>query len=486
MEEDLIKERKKKLEELKAMGVEPFGRKFLQTHIASDIIQKYGEKQFAENEESAEDVSVAGRVMLVRGHGKAAFAHLQDRSGKIQVYIRKDIIGEDGFKIYEKIDLGDFMGVTGSIFRTHTGELTIKVKKLYFLAKALRPLPEKWHGLKDVETRFRQRYLDLISNPEVREIFSLRAEVVKCIREFLNSKGYVEVETPMLHQIAGGAAAEPFKTFHNALGMDLYLRIAPELYLKRLIVAGMERVYEINRSFRNEGISTRHNPEFTMLEVYTAYADYNNVMDLTETMIQGIAEKTLGKKTITFNGNEINLNPSWKRIPYYEILKEFTQKDFIKMNEKETQEFAGEMKINIKECRNKDEILDQIFEKTVQPKLIQPTFVTDYSVTKSPLAKSKPENPGLVERFELFIGGEEIGNAYSELNDPIEQKKRFELQSLNQKDSVIDEDFILALEHGMPPTGGLGIGIDRLAMLLTDSKSIREVILFPQLRPEIK
>jgi lysyl-tRNA synthetase, class II len=295
----------------------------------------------------------------------------------------------------------------------------------------------------------------------------------------------------MLHQIAGGAAAKPFETFHNALGIDLYLRIAPELYLKRLIVAGMERVYEINRSFRNEGISTRHNPEFTMVEVYTAYADYNDIMDLTETLISGAAEKILGKKTIPFNGNEINLGIPWKRIPYFEILKEFTQKDFTGMSEEEVRNFAAGLNVNIEECKNKDDVLDQIFEKIVQPKLIQPTFVIDYSVTKSPLAKSKPDNPGLVERFELFVGGDEIGNAYSELNDPIEQKKRFELQVINHSQNpdsepcgTIDEDFILALEHGMPPTGGLGIGIDRLVMLFTDSRSIREVILFPQLKPE--
>ena len=479
MEEDLIKERKKKLEELKAMGVEPFGRRFSPTHSAADIIEKYGEKQFAENEESAEDVSVAGRIMLVRGHGKAAFAHLQDRSGKIQIYIRLDIIGEDGFKIYEKVDLGDFIGVVGSILRTRTGELTIKVKKLCFLTKAMRPLPEKWHGLKDVETRFRQRYLDFISNPEVRKIFSLRAKVIKYIREFLDGKGYSEVETPMLHQIAGGAAAKPFKTFHNALGMDLYLRIAPELYLKRLIVAGMEKVYEINRSFRNEGISTRHNPEFTMLEVYTAYADYNDVMDLTEGLIKDAAEKTLGRKKIIFGENELNLESPWKRTPYYEILKEFTQKDFIKMNEEESRRYAKELNVNVDECKNKDEIVNQIFEKIVQPKLIQPAFVIDYPVSTSPLAKSKPDNPDLVERFELFIGGEEIANAYSELNDPIEQRKRFEEQG-----GTIDEDFVRALEHGMPPTGGLGIGVDRLVMVFANVLSIREVILFPQLKPE--
>jgi len=479
MEEDLIKERKKKIEELKAMGVEPFGRRFVPTHSTADIIQKYGEKKFAEGEESAEDVSVAGRVVALRGHGKAAFCHLQDRFGKLQIYIRLDIIGEDAFKIYEKIDIGDFIGVAGTVFRTRTQELTIKVKKLFFLAKALRPLPEKWHGLKDVETRFRERYLDLISNPRAREIFSLRTKIVKYIREFLDRDGYTEVETPMLHQIAGGAIARPFKTFHNALGIDLYLRIAPELHLKRLIVAGMEKVYELNRSFRNEGISTRHNPEFTMLEVYTAYADYNDVMDLAEQIIQYAAEKSLGTKKVIFNENEINLESPWKRISYYEILKEFTGREFYKMDEEEARRFAKEKELNIEECRSKDDVINQVFEKIVGPELIQPTFVFDYPVSLSPLAKSRYDNPEIVERFELFIGGEEIANAYSELNDPLEQRKRFE-----QQGGKIDEDFVRALEHGMPPAGGLGIGIDRLVMVLANAPSIREVILFPQLKPE--
>ena len=479
MEEDLIKERLKKLEGLKAMGVNPFGEKFSPAQSIKDILDKYSEMKFQEGEESKEEVSIAGRAMTIRGHGKAAFAHLQDRSTKIQIYIRLDILGDEGFKVYEKVDIGDFIGVTGSVFRTRTGELTVKVKKLYFLAKAMRPLPEKWHGLKDIETRFRQRYLDLIVNPDVREIFNLRTKTIKYIREFLDNKDYIEVETPMLHQIAGGATAKPFKTFHNALGMELYLRIAPELYLKRLIVAGMEKVYEINRSFRNEGISTRHNPEFTMLEVYTAYADYNYVMNLTEELIGCAAEKSVGKKKITYNENEINLVSPWKRAPYYEVLKEFTGRNFLQVTENEAREIAIELNVNIEKCEGADAVVNQIFEKVAQPKLIQPTFVIDYPVKTSPLAKSKPDNPALVERFELFIGGEEIANAYSELNDPVEQRKRFEAQG-----GTIDEDFVKALEHGMPPTGGLGIGIDRLVMLFAGVDSIREVILFPQLRPE--
>jgi len=479
MEEDLINDRLKKLEGLKALGIEPFGRKFNATHSTEDILKKYGEKEFKENEETEEDVSIAGRITIIRGHGKAAFVNMQDRFGKIQIYIRKDFVGEEQFKIYENVDMGDFIAVTGSVFKTHTGELTIKAKKIFFLAKSLRPLPEKWHGLKDVETRFRQRYLDFISSPDVRKIFSLRTKILRSIREFLDEKGYTEVETPMLHSISGGAAAEPFKTFHNALSMELYLRIAPELYLKRLIVAGMEKVYEINRSFRNEGISTRHNPEFTMVEIYTAYADYNDVMDLTEDLISNAALKALGTKKITFDSKEIDLETPWKRIPYYQALKEATGKDLIVLSEPEIRDYTKEQNINIQDCKTKDEMVNQIFEKLVEPKLIQPTFVIDYPVSISPLAKSKRDNPEIVERFELFINGGELANAYSELNDPIEQRKRFELQG-----GTIDEDFVLALEHGMPPTGGLGIGIDRLVMLLTDSKSIREVILFPQLKKE--
>ena len=478
MEEDLINERKKKVDDLKAMGIEPFGRRFSPTHTSADIIQKYGEKQFAEGEETAEEACVAGRVIAIRGHGKAAFAHLQDRTGKIQIYIRLDFVGEDTFKVYEKVDIGDFIGVSGNIFRTRTGEITIKVKNLQFLAKALRPLPEKWHGLKDVETRFRERYLDIISNPEVRKIFALRTGAVKSIREFLDGKGYTEVETPMLHSIAGGAIAKPFKTHHNALNMDLFLRIAPELFLKRLIVAGMEKVYEINRSFRNEGISTKHNPEFTMLEAYTAYADYNDVMDLTEQIIQYAAEKSLGKKKLNSSGGEINLESPWKRIKFYDALKEATGKDFYAMSEADAGGFAREHNLNIEECHGKDEVVSQIFEKMMETTLIQPTFVIDYPVSISPLAKSRPDNTEIVERFELFINGEEIANAYSELNDPIEQRKRFESQG------SVDEDFVRALEHGMPPTGGLGIGIDRLIMLFAGVSSIREVILFPLLRPE--
>jgi len=494
MEEDLINERKKKIEDLKAMGIEPFGRRFAPTHTTADILQKYGEKQFAEGEESAEEVVVAGRIMTIRGHGKAAFANIQDRLGKVQIYIRQDVLGEQGFKIYEKTDIGDFIGVTGTVFRTRTGELTVKAKKLDFLAKALRPLPEKWHGLKDVETRFRERYLDIISNPEVKEIFLLRSKTVKFIREFLDNKGYMEVETPMLHSIAGGAIAKPFKTHHNALGLDLFLRIAPELFLKRLIVAGMGKVYEINRSFRNEGISTRHNPEFTMLEVYTAYADYKDVMDLTEAIIGYAAEKTAGKKKIMFGENEINLESPWKRTGFYEALKDATGRDFPGMTEEDARKFAGEKNINTEECGGRDEVVSQIFEKTVEHKLIQPTFITDYPISISPLAKSRPDNPEIVERFELFINGGEIANAYSELNDPIEQRKRFEKQALNHSpdeklgsgsgQGLVDEDFVKALEHGMPPTGGLGIGIDRLVMLFAGVSSIREVILFPQLRPE--
>jgi lysyl-tRNA synthetase class 2 len=436
-----------------------------------------------------EELSLAGRIITLRPMGKAIFGHIQDLLGKIQIYIRKDNVGEENFKFIKKyIDVGDIVGVKGKLFRTQTGELTVEVKELKLLSKCLHPLPEKWHGIKDIEVRYRQRYLDLIANPKAREIFLMRSKLISAIREFMNKYGFIEVETPILQPIASGANAKPFVTYHNYLEQNLYLRIAPELYLKRLIVGGFPKVFEIGKNFRNEGVDTTHNPEFTMMEFYSAYWDYNDLMKFTEEMFSYIIEKVLGGKSeIEFEGMKINLRPPFKVIGYFDILQEKTGKDkdfFLRAPLNELLQLAKEVGVEKIKVQTRAKIIDKIFEKVAEEELIQPTFVIDFPKILSPLAKTHREDEDLVERFELIIGKMEIANAYTELNDPKEQYKRFmeqlkEKQAGDEEAMEIDKDFIKALEYGMPPTGGEGIGIDRLAMLLAGVNSIREVILFP-------
>ncbi len=487
---DQIQQRLKKLEELRAMGINPYGQRFEPTTTAKNLTEQHQSTSGEELEKKKPRYSVAGRLLALRRFGKAAFAHLQDGSGKIQVYFKKDVLGEQGFALFEKLDMGDFIGVEGLLFRTKTKELTFLVEKLTLLSKSLRPLPEKWHGLSDVEIRYRQRYLDLIANPEVKEVFILRGRIVDAIRDFLNEQGFLEVETPMMQPIPGGAAARPFVTHHNALGIDLYLRIAPELYLKRLIVGGVERVYEINRNFRNEGISTVHNPEFTMLEFYMAYADYQTLIPFTEELITTVAQKVLGRLKLEFKNQAINLTPPWKRQTFFQAIAEANSLDAKLLSDRShLLALAKELELPIKGNEPSGKILDELFETTVQPKLIQPTFILDYPIEISPLARRKPDEPGLAERFELFIAGREVANAFSELNDPQDQRKRFEEQMARRaagdlEAPPLDEDFLRALEYGMPPAAGEGIGIDRFVMVLTNQPSIRDVILFPQMKPE--
>jgi Lysyl-tRNA synthetase (class II) len=483
---ELIKQRRQKLSELQENGQDPFG---VYTYPVTN-----SSKDIKDNFESLEgkDVSVAGRLLSKRVHGKAGFSDLYDRYGKIQLYVKIDDLGEEKLKFFKTLDLGDIIGVNGMVFKTHKGEISIHVKDFTLLTKSLQPLPEKWHGLKDPDLRYRQRYVDLIINPEVREVFFKRVEIIKSIRRFLDNRGYLEVETPILSAIAGGAAARPFITHHNTLDIDMYLRIATELYLKRLIVGGFERVYEIGKDFRNEGMDIRHNPEFTMIELYEAYADYNDMMRLTENMISQVCLDVLGTTKVTYQGQEIDFKPPWRRITMTDAVKQYANIDFneIKSSE-EAREVAKkynlELKKKLEDC-TKGDILNAFFEEFGEKNLIQPTFLLDYPVEISPLTKGKRGNPELTERFEAFVYGREIGNAYSELNDPIVQKERF-LQQLKERELgddeayMMDDDFINALEIGMPPTGGLGIGIDRIVMFLTDSYSIRDVILFPTMKP---
>jgi lysyl-tRNA synthetase, class II len=485
---ELIEQRIKKLEELRQAGLEPFGRAFYAEDHAMDLQDKYGAVSKEALEAEPVQCSLAGRIVAMRDFGKAAFAHIQDTTGKIQVYFRKDMLGE-GYKIIKKLDIGDIIGLKGKLFRTRTNELTVEVDDYMFLTKSLRPLPEKWHGLKDIETRYRQRYVDLIVNPEVRQTFIKRSIIIKAVRDFLESKGFIEVETPMMHPIPGGATAKPFKTHHNALDTDLYLRIAPELYLKRLLVGGYERVYELNRNFRNEGISTKHNPEFSMLEFYIAYRDYDFLMSFTEELIPYLAEKALGTLKIPYGEATIDLTPPWPRIPMLEALTQKGVPQEIFNDAEKAVAWARENGIDVEKGANLGKVLDEIFKEKVEPELIQPVFITDHPVELSPLSKRKPDNPALVERFELFICAREIANAFSELNDPMDQRQRFlkQVEAKDQGDEEahwMDEDFVRALEYGMPPAAGEGIGIDRLVMLLTNSQSIRDVILFPQLKPE--
>jgi lysyl-tRNA synthetase class 2 len=485
---ELLQIRRNKLDELRGIGVDPFGRRFERTHRAGDIFAAYQEKTKEELEEINAVVSIAGRIMQKRGMGKAGFAHIQDISGKIQIYVREDTVGQTKYKAFDLLDIGDIVGVKGTVFRTKTGELTVKAADLEVLCKSLLPLPEKYHGLKDVELRYRQRYVDLIMNQEVQETFIARSKIIQSMRRYLDSRGYLEVETPTLHAIAGGAAARPFITHHNALDMQLYMRIAIELHLKRLIVGGMEKVYEIGRVYRNEGISTRHNPEFTMIELYEAYADYQDIMKLTEEMIAHIALEVLGTTKITYQGQAVDLTPPWRRISMVDAIKDVVGVDFsVQMTDEEAHRLAKEHKVPVEPNMTFGHIVNQFFETYVEQTLIQPTFITGHPVAISPLAKKSDADPRFTDRFELFIVAREHANAFTELNDPIDQRERFEAQLVereqgNDEAHEMDEDFIRALEYGMPPTGGLGIGIDRLVMLLTDSPSIRDVLLFPLMR----
>jgi len=462
IEDELYQQRIGRIAEIEALGFQAYGHRFDFTHTIPRILAEYGEKT-AEQLDPRVNVRIAGRIVTVRRMGKAGFAHLLQNGERMQIYVRKDSVDEKDFALYQLLDIGDVVGVDGYLFRTKTGELSVHVERLYFLAKTLYSMPEKWHGLEDVETRYRQRYLDLIANPEVRKVFVTRAKIVSSLRRQLEERGFLEVETPMLQSIYGGAAARPFTTHHNTLDIDLYLRIAPELYLKRLVVGGIDRVYEINRNFRNEGISTHHNPEFTMLEFYQAYTDYNGLMDLSEELLRQTAIDATGSAAVEYQGEQI---------------------DFGKFRRMTMREAVGDPSL-------KGHALVEAFERNIESTLIQPTMIYDYPVEISPLSKNKPDDPALVERFEIYVAGMEIGNAFTELNDPQEQRRRFEMQldmreNGDEEAHQMDEDYVRALSYGMPPTGGEGIGIDRLTMILTNSRSIRDVILFPLLRPEVR
>ncbi|MFD2170652.1 lysine--tRNA ligase [Tumebacillus lipolyticus] len=480
--------RREKLQALYDKGIEPWGKRFEASHTSLEVLA-FGENLTKEElAEINQPVLIAGRIMLKRGQGKASFSHIQDRAGRVQIYVKKDTVGDASYELFDKMDIGDFIAVEGTIFKTNKGEVSINVSALELMTKSLRPLPDKHAGLKDVEQRYRQRYVDLIVNPDVRETFVQRSKIIQAMRHFFDGQGFLEVETPTMHAIAGGAAARPFVTHHNALDMELYMRIALELPLKRLIVGGLERVYEIGRAYRNEGVSTRHNPEFTMLELYQAYADYTDIMTLTENSIVYAAQQVLGTTQIEYQGVQVDLSPQWKRISMVDAVKEACGVDFKQVHtDEEAHQLAKEHKVQAEKAWKVGHILNAFFEEFVESSLIQPTFITGHPVEISPLAKKNPEDPRYTDRFELFIVGREHANAFTELNDPIDQRQRFEAQ-LEEKEQgndeahEMDEDFIQALEYGMPPTGGLGIGIDRVVMLLTNQPSIRDVLLFPHMR----
>ena len=479
---ELMQVRRNKMQAFIDKGIEPFGRKYDVTHHAQELLDQFETL----GEETV--VRIAGRLMAVRGHGKASFTVVEDLSGKIQAYFRLDNLGEEKYGEFKLLDIGDIVGVEGTLFKTHRGEITVKVTDFSILAKSLRPLPEKFHGLKDVETRYRQRYLDLIVNPDVRQTFIARTKIIKSIRKYLDDRNFLEVETPVLSPIAGGANARPFITHHNALDIDMYLRIATELYLKRLVVGGLERVYELGRVFRNEGIDIRHNPEFTSIEIYQAYADYNELMDVTEGIVRQAALDACGSTTITYEGTEIDLS-SFRRVTMNDAVLEVTGKDFSKAQTvEEARAMADEVGVPTEGKNTIGEIMYEVFDEKVESTLVQPTFVTQYPTEVSPLAKRNKENPAFTDRFEAFVYGRELANGFSELNDPIDQEQRFIDQQKARENGddeahMMDHDYITALEYGLPPTGGLGIGIDRLVMFLTDSPSIRDVLLFPTMKP---
>ncbi|HPV54653.1 MAG TPA: lysine--tRNA ligase [Syntrophales bacterium] len=485
---DLLKVRKDKIEALTASGVEAYPNDAKVTHLSAELHAAFGQMDNEALEKVTERFAIAGRVMAIRNFGKGAFVAIQDRKGRIQAFIRKDRLGDELFALFKTIDVGDIVHLAGRVIKTRTGELTVEAESLRLLTKCLRPLPEKWHGLTDVEIRYRQRYLDLVVNPKVKDVFEARSRIIRFIRTFLHDRDFLEVETPMMQPMAGGAMAKPFKTHHNALGQDLYLRIAPELYLKRLVVGGMERVFELNRNFRNEGVSTLHNPEFTMIEFYMAYATYEDLMTLTEEMITSLVRDLFGTLKIAYQGTELDFTPPWRRVSVREALVRYAGLDPASLEDRDKAlREAAKRGLLFEDREPLGKILMAIFDETVEEKLIQPTFVTGYPLEVSPLSRKNTQNPEIVDRFELYIHGREIANAFSELNDPADQKNRF-LMQLEQREAGdeeahgMDEDYIRALEYGMPPTAGEGIGIDRLVMLLTDSPSIRDVILFPHLR----
>jgi len=482
---ELLKVRREKLDEIKAKGIDPFPYRFEKTHTAAGVLKEF--EKLGEGEESKSKVTIAGRIMTKRGHGKASFANVQDETGRIQIYSKQDVVGKDKYDIYRKLDIGDIIGVTGHVFRTKTKEITVRVEKFDILCKSLHPLPEKWHGLTDKELRYRERYVDLMVNPDVKEVFVKRSKMISLIRRNLEEQGFLEVDTPILNVLQGGAAAKPFESYHDALDMPLFMRIAPELYLKRLVVGGFEKVFEIGRVFRNEGISYKHNPEFTIIEIYQAYADYNDIMTLTENLIAAAAKEITGSLKIEYKGEKIDLTPPWKRISLVDALKK-EGIDISKKDEKGIRQEAKARGIEGYEEIGIGKIINVLYDKFVEAKLRQPTFIIDHPIETSPLAKKHRKKDGQVERFELIIAGMELANAFSELTDPIDQRERFNKQAElkaagDQEAESMDEDFLRALEYGLPPTGGLGIGIDRLVMLLTDQPSIRDVLLFPHMRP---
>ncbi|MCG6950077.1 MAG: lysine--tRNA ligase [Acidobacteria bacterium] len=481
--ETLVANRRAKLDALRELGQDPYPRRFRVEMSVSQARSRYESLTAEELEADPPSVRLGGRLIAVRGHGKVSFADLSDGAGQIQLYLRKNDLDDGSWQVFQQLDLGDFLGVAGAVFRTRAGELSIAVEDVTVLAKALRPLPEKYHGLADREGRARQRYLDLLSNPESRGVFEARSKIISSIRRRLEAADFVEVETPMMQPIAGGATARPFITHHNTLDLDLYLRIAPELYLKRLIIGGFERVFELNRNFRNEGISTRHNPEFTMLEFYWAYADYEMLMEFTEELITGVVEEVRGGLKVEWGEHIVDFSRPWRRLKMRDAILEYSDLEPADLVDRARMERAAR-KLDVQRIdeRNDGNLLAELYEMTAEPQMIDPTFILDFPRQISPFAKSTPDDLDTVERFELFIGGMELANAFTELNDPDEQRRRLEAQATEQG-GVVDEDFVLAMEHGMPPTGGEGIGIDRLVMLLTNQHSIRDAILFPQLRP---
>jgi lysyl-tRNA synthetase, class II len=488
----ILKQRREKAEALAALGVNLYSNSFKPANAIKDLLPK-GKHLAAEAfEETRFTYTIAGRIISMRKFGKAAFCHIVDSSARIQIYVKLDTVGAEQFAAFKKWDIGDIVGVAGKLFKTQTGELSVQADSLVMITKSLRPLPEKWHGLTDVETRYRQRYVDLIVTPEARETFRKRVDIIRLVREYLNNRGFMEVETPMMQPVPGGATAKPFKTHHNALDMDLYLRIAPELYLKRLLVGGFEKVFEINRNFRNEGLSTRHNPEFTMLEFYQAYATYHDLMDLTEELVSWLCQEVNGTMEIAYQGAKVNLAPPWNRLTMDEALIQIGGiAPEVLTDGPKIIALAKEKGIKLEEKAGPGKAKTELFELLVEEKLVDPTFITSYPTEVSPLARKNEENPEITDRFELFITGREIANAFSELNDPIDQRRRFEKQIAERGDDeeihpVLDDDYVRALEYGMPSAAGEGIGIDRLVMLLTDSPSIRDVILFPHLKPETK
>jgi lysyl-tRNA synthetase class 2 len=484
----IIEERINKARKLKDAGIDLYPAGYHTDVTVSEVIERFGHLDGETLERESKSYCIAGRIMSRRDFGKASFIHIKDRTGRIQAYIRKDKVSDEKFNMFKLMDIGDFVGINGSLFQTKTGELTILAEDLELLAKSVRPLPEKWHGLTDVETRYRQRYVDLIVNDPVRDVFVMRSRIIHAIRRFFVKKDFLEVETPMMQPIPGGATARPFKTFHNALGMDLYLRVAPELYLKRLIVGGLERVFEINRNFRNEGISIKHNPEFTMLEFYMAYATYEDLMGLTEALFNYVLQQLFGTCVIEYQKETLDLTPPWPRMSLFDSLKDMggVSEEVFHSRERAV-EFASECKISLSRTDSQGLILTKLFDHLVEPQLIRPTFIIGYPTEISPLCRRNDSNPDIADRFELFIGGREIANAFTELNDPVDQRQRFESQVAlreagDEEAQFMDKDYLTALEYGMPPTAGEGIGIDRVVMLLTDSPSIRDVILFPHMR----